>query len=284
MTAMRISVVVPGIEGGGRVAETLGSLEEQGYPSLEVVVERSPGDAISMAEALNAGFARATGDVLAYLKPGEVLVPQSLQRVANAFEKEGTQIVMGRSLIVVDESFVEHPRDYSGPFDHLAIWKRRWNGVPQASVFWRRAVHDRCGPFEPGPPFALDYDFICRAGSLFEFHPLDEILSAVPLDAIEGRSAISEAEQLALLIETSRRHWGSWLRPLRWRCELSFLRYRNNAHERARHHARRGEKAALEGHCLEAAARFASAWRLAPAMARGRWKVVRDLCGKRRYD
>ena len=283
MKEARISIVVPALGTRDGLQDTLQSLEQQDYPALEVLVEDSSEGRTGFAEALNAGFARATGDLHAYVKPGERLLPGALRAVAQAFgEDRGRDLVMGGSIIRLAGASVEHPREYLGPFDHLAIWKRRWNTVPQPSVFWRRALLDRCGPFAPGPACAVDYDFICRAGRHYALHAIDSHLSEMPLAADTGAAAIPEAEELELLIEVSRRHWGSWLSPLRWRCELSFLRYAGHAHEHARHHARRGEEAARQGRCLEAAARFARTWLLAPAMARGRWKVVSDLCARRR--
>src|SRR5687768_17948883 len=107
MKEARISIVVPAVAGRDSVRDTLLSLEAQGYPLLDVLVEDSTPGATGLAQALNAGFARATGDLLGYVKPGELLLAGALQGVAKAFDEDrGRDIVMGRSIIRLEDASV----------------------------------------------------------------------------------------------------------------------------------------------------------------------------------
>jgi hypothetical protein len=81
----------------------------------------------------------------------------------------------------------------------------------------------------------------------------------------------ADFEVLSRLITVSRRYWGPWTSPLRWRCEASFHRYLGDAHERARHHARAAEHALAEGRPIEARLEMLNTWCHSPAMARGRF-------------
>src|SRR5690606_3902435 len=68
----------------------------------------------------------------------------------------------------------------------------------------------------------------------------------------------------------SRKHWGGWHTPLRWRCELSYALYRLNPHERARHHARRAETAFTARSFPSAIWEFLLTGLYSPRMARDR--------------
>ena len=270
-SAKRVSIVLPVANGSAPARELLDSLESQGYPNLEVVVEESA----STAEALDRGFARASGQVLGYLMPGEVLLPRVLHRVASEVDAtRGRHVVIGRALVRVEglDAAAEYPREYLGRFEHLAIWKRGFDTVPRASVFFDRLVLARWGPFHGGPPYAIDYDFVCRAGKGHAIHLVDDVWSATRLAADATPEGPTDAERLAILVAVSRRHWGSWLSPLRWRCHASLWLHQLDLHDRARHHARLGEQAAARGQGLEALLEFAKVWAMSPAMARGRWR------------
>ena len=279
-TLPSISIVVPVMGPSKDLGDALRSLEEQGYPALEVIVESGePGASHTPAELLNRGFARASGDIRGYLRADERLLPGALQRIAVEVAPERARhVVMGRALLLVDgmeEVGVEHPCEYLGYFDHLAVWKRGFNAVPQASVFWHRAVAEHCGAFAGEHRCAVDYDFICRVGKAHAIHPVDCVWSARRIPADATSATVTEAEMEEMLVRVSRTHWGSWSSALRWRCELSHGLHQRHLHENARHHARLGENAAAEGRCFVAAVEFVKTWLLSPAMARARWKGCR---------
>jgi glycosyltransferase involved in cell wall biosynthesis len=268
-----VSIVVPVCDESSAAAETLRSLAEQDYPQLEVVEERDN----AIAAALNRGFARCRGEILAYVRPGEMLLPGTLHRVAGHFDAPRARpIVFGRSVFVLEaigEAGVEHPAQYLGAFDHLAIWRRGFDPVPRASLFWHRSVADRIGGFPPLADFALDYDLVCRAERHFPIHKVDELWSAVRIQGSPFGHR-TDAEVLHAWVEVSRRHWGSWLEPMRWRCELSYALHQLDLHERARHHARRAEDAAAEGRRPAALLELLRAMTCSPRMAWERSRTV----------
>jgi glycosyltransferase involved in cell wall biosynthesis len=296
-----VSIVVPVSGGQGYLRETLQSLEGTDYQGIEVIIQhdgascdsvavgkefagRDPGRFRlfvephgGLADALNRGFDRAKGSVMGYLRGGEMLLPGSLVRIASEIAPaRGRHVVMGRSVLVVEgmeEVAVERPSEHHGRFEHLAIWKTGLNTVPQSSVFWHRTAWDRAGRFIASLPEGVDYDFICRMGRHFAIHGVDDLWSARVLPAEPAADEPAEAEVLAALVEISRGYWGSWLAPLRWRCEASYWRYRRHPHEYARHHARRGEAAFAEGRPVAAAIEFLRTWFASPAMARGRCRL-----------
>lgn len=267
----KISIVVPSFNQAQYLPETLQSLLDQNYPNLEVIIQEgvSKDGSIQIAEdfarrhpdtfklfvekdagqadALNRGFARTTGDILAFLNSDDTYYPGTLHRVAQEIDPAKDRfVVMGRSLFTGENSRyvgVEHPAEYVSHFEHLAIWKRGFNTIPQPSVFWHRRVWERCGQLDVNEHHALDYDLFCRFSRYYRFHRIDELFSTYRMHDSSKSSQRSESEVLELSIGVSRKHWGSVWSPLRWRCALSLWWHNRHLHEKARHHARRAEEA-----------------------------------------
>ena len=293
-----ISIVVPSFNQAAYLGETLQSLVDQDYPALEVIIQEggSKDGSIEIArdyaaryphlfklhvekdsgqaDALNRGFARVSGTILGFLNSDDTLFPGTLHRVAREIDPaRGRWIVMGRCLFIGENSpyvGVEHPAEYVSRFEHLAIWKRGFNTIPQPSVFWHRDVWTKCGGFDVNEHHALDYDLFCRMSRHYFFHRVDELFSHYRMHDASKSAQRSEAEVLELTVRVSRKHWGSWLRPLRWRCEISCWLHDRDRHERARHHARRAEEAFGARHLGTAFVEFLRTLFASPVMARDR--------------
>lgn len=304
-----ISIVVPSYNQGQYLGETLQSLVDQEYPALQVIIQDggSTDESVAIAEgfvarhpeiftlhvekdagqadALNRGFARATGTILGFLNSDDTLYPRILHRVAAEIDPARDRyVVMGRSLFTGENSRyvgVEHPAEYISHFEHLAIWKRGYNTIPQPSVFWHKAVTERVGWLDVNEHHALDYDLFSRFSRYYRFHRIDELFSDYRMHDESKSSQRSEAEVLALSIGVSRKHWGSKLSPLYWRLALSHWAYSRHYHDHARHHARRAEEAFRRRRPGRAALEFFHTARYSPAMARDRllygWLARRRL-------
>src|SRR6185437_10126693 len=210
------------------------------------------------------GGARAHGEILGVLGAWDVLLPGALLSVASEIDPaRGRLAVLGGCTLIVEalDTGVEHPAEYPGRFDHLAIWKRGFNPVPLPSLFWHRDVAARIGRLAAGEPFAVGYDLVCRiAAAGYRIQRVSASWSATRLEGARSAARRTEHEMLQEWIAISRRHWGSWLSPLRWRCAGSLWLHRRDRHEHARHHARRSEQAAAEGRALAAAFERMMTW------------------------
>ncbi|WP_155315362.1 glycosyltransferase family 2 protein [Desulfosarcina alkanivorans] len=293
-----ISIVVPSFNQAQYLTETLQSIVDQDYPSLEVIIQdggSTDGSIViaenfvrrfpaifqlfvekdsGQADALNRGFVRASGEIMAFLNSDDTYFPRILHRVAVEIDAaRGCHVIMGRCVFTGEGSRyvgIEHPAEYVSHFDLLAIWKRGYNTIPQPSVFWHRAVWERCGGLDVDEHHALDYDLFCRFSRHYSFHCVDEVFSTYRMHDNSKSSQRTEAEVLELSIKVSRKHWGTWLSPLRWRCEFSYWLHNRQLHERARHHARRAETAFTNRRYLAAAAQFSATLIASPRMARDR--------------
>ncbi len=293
-----ISIVVPSFNQAQYLGETLQSLVDQEYPKLDVIIQEggSNDGSIAVAEdfvrrypttfrlivekdsgqadALNRGFARANGEILGFLNSDDTLFPRILHRVAAEIDPDRSRfIVMGRCVFTGEGSRyvgIEHPAEYDSHFEQLAIWKRGFNTIPQPSVFWHRAVWERCGGLDVHEHHALDYDLFCRFSKYYRFHRVNELWSTYRMHDSSKSAQRTEAEVLDLSIKVSRKHWGPWFSPLRWRCEFSCWLYNRHLSEHARHHARRAEEAFRDRRLSAALIEFLQTFRYSPKMARDR--------------
>ncbi len=304
-----ISIVTPSFNQADYLRETLQSLVDQDYPNLEVVIQEAGSTDGSIdiiktftsshpdifrlhveadrgqAHALNLGFAKFRGEIMGFLNSDDLLYPGCLHRVASEIDPaKGRFVVMGRCLFTGEGSAyvgVEHPAVYTTHFEHLAIWKRGHNTIPQPSVFWHRRVWEKCGGFNETEQHVLDYDLFCRFSQKYHFHRIDELFSAYRMHPASKSSNRTETEILEMSIAVSRRYWGGWWQPLRWRCMYSHWRHSDETHERARHHARVHESAIKNNRYLSALGHFLATAFYSPRMTRERlllpWLAKRKI-------
>ena len=274
MTSPKVSIVAPSFNQAEYLQETLRSLAGQEYRPLEVIIQDagSTDESIQIAQAfvrkfpevfqlfvekdngeghrLNLGFQKTTGDILGFLHAGDTLLPGCLSCAAKEINPEQERyIVMGRCVFTVAGApyvGIEHPCEFIDHFHHLAIWKRGVNTIPQPSVFWQRTVWQNCGGIDEGQEQVLDYELFIRFSKRYRFHRVDELWSTYRIESESKIFSRSETEILDLSLRASRKHWGSWRSPLRWRCELSFWLHDPTRFEKARHHARLAEDAFLK--------------------------------------
>ena len=187
---MKFSVITPNFNGAAHLAECLDSIRSQARDGVEVeqivmdggssdssmsIVEGF-GDSIACAvserdngpaDAINKGFARATGDIVAWLNADDLYRPGALSRVARCFESDPRlALCFGRCDIV----------DAGGAPIRRAIsrFKHAWypfscrftiqilNYVSQPALFFRREALVKAGPLRTDLVAAWDYEFLLR--------------------------------------------------------------------------------------------------------------------------
>ena len=279
----RISIVTPSFNQGKYLAATLQSLVDQDYPNLEVIIQDggstdgSQGvarqfaaerpelftlfveDDAGQADAINRGFRRSTGDIMGFLNSDDLLEKECLKRVAQEIDPDRQRyVVFGRSRFFgsdASKQSKDHPWTYRNHFDQLSIWKRGFNQIPQPSTFWHRSVWEACGELDTTIPHAVDYDLFCRFSALFRFHPVPEIWSHYRLHDDSKTVNKSHPSLILECEEISRKYWGSWLSPLRWRCEISFRLHNRSSRPEAIASLRRAESALMARRYYEACLR-----------------------------
>jgi glycosyltransferase involved in cell wall biosynthesis len=181
MTLPKISIVTPSYNQGPYINWTARSVFLQRYPNLEYVMmdggskdetmavlqpyaerfahlssERDKGQ----ADAIARGFARTSGDIMAYLNSDDMLAPGTLHWVARFFaENPQVDAVYSHRCTVDSDNKVIWYWILPEHDDYLMC---RWDLIPQETCFWRRSIYERVGSVDPSYRFAMDYDLFVR--------------------------------------------------------------------------------------------------------------------------
>jgi glycosyltransferase involved in cell wall biosynthesis len=243
-----VSVVTPSLNQVEFLEETIRSVLLQGYPDLEYVVadggSRDGSAAIlekyaahlaawwsapdrGQSQAINAGFARCTGSVWAWLNSDDVYLPGTLRRIGETLGR-ASRLVYGSS------EFIDAAGRPLGPYPGKALprgWRRMryWTGwpVPQPTLFFDARLFAEAGPLDETVHYALDYEWVLRASRIAEATCLPETLALYRVHASsktgdwESRKPVFFAE----MEKINRRHAPPW-RPAAWALWLSRAGYR----------------------------------------------------------
>ncbi len=167
----RITIVIPSFNQGRFLEETIRSVLLQAYPDLELIVidggsRDSSVDVLhryrpwlafwtseldgGQSDAINRGFARATGEVITFLASDDVYEPGTLHDVARQLrEHPGSGVIVGafRFMDEASRRFPEtHPPRLPGPGPHdltlldTSLWR-----LHQVATFYTRRALDEVG-------------------------------------------------------------------------------------------------------------------------------------------
>lgn len=120
-------------------------------------------------DALNKGFARAQGEILAWLNSDDTYEPGAISE-AVAFLQENKQTGM----VYGDANLINENRQLVGKFparqtDYHRL-RRGFVHIPQQAAFFRAHLWRQVGPLDPSFYFAMDYDLWVRIAALAPIH------------------------------------------------------------------------------------------------------------------
>lgn len=207
---LRISIVVPNYNGAAFIEETLKSVVDQNYPGLELIVVdgASKDDSLTIierfrtsiarlivepdkghADALNKGFAAATGDILGWINSDDILLPNCLSFIDKLFRRRpDIEWITGRPSSMDEEGRI----GWVGP---LRPWSRlrflsgdsKW--IQQESTFWRKSLWDKAGgSLDLRYSVANDFDLWRRFFRHADLHSVDRHLGCFRIR--EGQRSI----------------------------------------------------------------------------------------------
>lgn len=197
----RISIVTPSYNRGEFIEETIRSVLLQGYPDLEYfIIDGGSTDGgveiirkyekwleywvsepdRGQSHAINKGWERSSGDVLAWLNSDDFYYPGALANVARMFRETASILAICGAIAIVDAdgSRLTLKEPYS--LDPTRLFS--WGLVPgQPGVFIRRSLFKELG----GPRFDLhyvmDWEYWLRISLRYpsnRFAYTDEVLAA----------------------------------------------------------------------------------------------------------
>jgi glycosyltransferase involved in cell wall biosynthesis len=228
---VKISLVTPCFNSAAYLEETIGSVFAQDIPELEyfivdggstdgtLEVIRRYADRLAgwvsekdsgQTEALNKGFARATGDIVGFINADDVLRPGALQAVLKAFAQQPEIDLVYGQVEWIDgggRPTGSHAGDISNLDEALDIYHVWWSERQwvQPEVFYRRTLKERVGVFDERYHLAFDFDFwvrCFRAGA--QVARLPELLVQFRIHPNQkSRAAAQAADEIRTIV---RRH------------------------------------------------------------------------------
>jgi len=181
----RVSIVTPSYNQAVYLEETIRSVLLQDYANLEyIVIDGNSTDGSvdiirryedqltywisepdhGQADALQKGFARATGEIVAYLNSDDVYLHGAVRTAVEALQADPELAMVHGDSICVDAAGQEigHKAGFGGDF--LSHYLQQVNPISQPSAFLRRNAYDVAGGIDPTLQLAMDFDLWCRIG------------------------------------------------------------------------------------------------------------------------
>lgn len=209
----KISIVTPSYNQGQFLEETIKSVLNQNYPNLEYIVidggstdnsvdiikkyedqltywVSEPDD--GQADAVNKGFAQASGEILAWQNSDDIYASDVFQIVGNYFKNNpDVYMIYGDYCYIDGKSKIFSCR-------RLPEFKMRrfLNGIgipPQPVVFFRREALERCGYLDTSLKHCMDLDLYIRIGRSFKVKHIDTVLGYFRIH--QGSKTISLREE-----------------------------------------------------------------------------------------
>jgi glycosyltransferase involved in cell wall biosynthesis len=190
--ATTISVITPSYNQGEFIGRTLASVASQSHPAHEhLVFDGGSTDATldvlrragagvhwvsrpdrGQADAVNQGLVAASGEVIGWINSDDIYYPDTLARVASAFERHpDIDVIYGKAdhIDIHDRAFEPYPTTFWDPqlLRHTCF-------ICQPALFFRRRVIERVGLLDAGLQYCMDYNYWLRladAGCRFSYLP-----------------------------------------------------------------------------------------------------------------
>jgi glycosyltransferase involved in cell wall biosynthesis len=184
--SMLVSIITPSYNHAKYIRETIESVLGQDYPDIEyIIVDGASSDGSveiireyeqklawwvsepdrGQTDAINKGFARAKGDIMAWLNSDDTLLPGAVSEAVK-FLEENPDI----GLVYGDTNFIDQDGVTIGKFP--ARWtdyhklREGYVHIPQQAAFFRGDIWRKVGPLDPSFFFAMDYDLWVRIAKI----------------------------------------------------------------------------------------------------------------------
>ncbi len=181
-----VSIITPSYNQGKYLGETMRSVLEQDYPRIEYIVidggstdntveviktyakklaywvsEKDKGQ----TDAINKGFNRAKGQILAYINSDDTYNPGAVSQAVK-YLREHPEV----GVVYSDLNFIDENSRVIGKFPaaqtDLKKLRCGYVHVPQPATFFRTEYWKQVGPLDPTFYFAMDYDLWVRLAAV----------------------------------------------------------------------------------------------------------------------
>jgi glycosyltransferase involved in cell wall biosynthesis len=226
----RITVVTPSLNQGRFLEETIRSVVGQDYSELEyIIIDGGSTDGSAdiihkyekqlaywtsepdrgQADAINKGWRRATGEILAYINSDDTYCPGALRFVAEAFARDPEGgLVYGRCNVIDEQSAVlRERRAKEVSFPELLRWSP---SIPQPTMFVRCAVIESVGLLNTDLQYTMDYELTLRVGMKYKMGFIPHVLANMR-DHPAAKTALDPLEHVEEGISVAEKFFGQSL-------------------------------------------------------------------------
>ncbi len=228
-----VTIVTPSYNQSAYLEETIQSVLDQKYPSIEYIImdgysndgsqeiikkyaskiahwvsEKDRGQ----TDAINKGFMVAKGQVLAWLNSDDTLLPNAVdEAVSYLLEQPETGMVYGNA------NYIDEKGKIIGKFPaaqtNLSKLRRGYVHIPQQASFFRKSLWDQVGPLDPDFFFAMDYDLWVRLASITKLQYIPNTWANFRLHA-EAKTITADDQCWPEMLKVHFRNGGSKLAPI----------------------------------------------------------------------
>ena len=207
----KISIVTPSYNQGQFLERTILSVLNQNYPNLEyIIIDGGSTDGSAeiikkyekylaywisekdkgQAYAINKGFQKSTGDILAWLNSDDTYLPGIFYKIAKDFRRNsGVDLIFG-NIYFINESdkIIGELRFTEFDFDTLIY---EGGNLHQTGTFWKKEIYERAGGLNSDYKFCMDYDFFCRVAKVGKLCHMRDFFANFRMHANAKSSTIS---------------------------------------------------------------------------------------------
>lgn len=195
----KISIITPSYNQGEFIEKTILSVIEQPYQNIEyIIIDGGSTDNTvdiikkyeerisywvsepdkGQSDALNKGFAKANGNVFAWINSDDYYESDIFDKVMKKFNDPNVFILNGNCMMHYSDSERTHI-DKSG-FINTSRMLKYWKPYfcpPQPSIFFRRVVWEEVSPLNECLNYSMDLDLWLKMSLKYKFTFYNEVLS-----------------------------------------------------------------------------------------------------------
>jgi glycosyltransferase involved in cell wall biosynthesis len=179
----KISIITPVLNRVQFLEETILSVISQGYPNLEYIIidggstdgtleiikkhEKSISYWVSepdlgMYPAIQKGFNRSTGEIMAWLNSDDLYKPGSLKMIASIFNDTEVEWITGMGSLYNKVGNCVKTNNLA-KWSKSRVWLNDYKWIQQENTFWKRSLWEKSGGFiSTDLKYAGDFELWCR--------------------------------------------------------------------------------------------------------------------------
>jgi glycosyltransferase involved in cell wall biosynthesis len=238
----KVSIVTPSFNQAPFLEQTLRSVLEQDYPNLEyIVIDGGSSDGSleiihkyadrlaywqsqpdqGQTDAINQGFTRASGEILAWLNSDDLLLPGAVNAAARALQAHPEAAMVYGDALLINAEGKTIGKFPAAQTDYRKL-RRGYVHIPQQASFFRADLWQQVAPLDVSFYFAMDYDLWVRLAALAPLVYVPELWAAFRLHG-EAKSIAADDRCWPEMLRVHYRDGGkalrseehtSWLRKL----------------------------------------------------------------------